>query len=84
MTDLLTDTERAHAEKCGWQLCHVYDLKTSKWLVEVLPSPTSQVASAHKAQELVLGLARTRDAVAIRALSLVMKSYQTQPKGRKQ
>lgn len=83
MNDLLTNDEISHAEKQGWQLCHVYDQGTAKWLVEVLPAKGSAVRSARAVQAVVLNFARNRDAVALRAMSLVMNSHAPQKPKRK-
>ena len=84
MTDLLTTKEAEQAAQQGWQLCHVFDAATSKWLVEVLPTKDSKVHSAKRMQATVLGLARERDVVALRAMSLVMASHAPQtPKAKR-
>ncbi len=33
--DLLTKTEVLEAAAQGWSLCHIYDLATKKWRVQV-------------------------------------------------
>ena len=72
MTDLLTKDETEHAAKQGWLLSYVFDQGTSKWLVEVLPVKDNRVRSARHMQTVVMNLARNRDPVALRAMSLVM------------
>lgn len=83
MSDLLTDDEAKHAASMGWQLCHVFDLATTRWLVEVLPTKENKVQSARRVQATVLELARGRDTVALRAMSIVMQSHSPQKTKRK-
>lgn len=72
MTDLLTNQEATQAADQGWQLCHVFDQDALRWLIEVLPTKNNPIQSARRVQAIVLELARRKDAVALRAMSLVM------------
>lgn len=75
MFDLLTTREAEHAAEHGWELCPVFDLAKTRWALEVLPTdhPTT---SAVAAQMTVYSLAQHGDAVAIKALQLVVRSHQ--------
>lgn len=76
MLDLLTIEEDEQAAKQGWLLSHVFDQSTSRWLVEILPTRSNEkVKSARLMQTIVLNLARNKDPVALRAMSLVMASH---------
>lgn len=69
--DLLTKEEDAIAAANGWSLCHVYDLESSKWRVQVYGMPSSEAAG-----QAVVGRARMGDALCIKALRLVQASHQ--------
>ena len=68
-TDLLTIEEARAAAAQGWSLGHVYDLATRRWRVMVLGMPSAEAVSQH-----VVHLARNGQPLALKALSLVMKS----------
>ena len=82
MFDLLTPDENRHAAACGWQLNTVYDMNRKRWALEVMPCDHPKT-SAHHTQVRVVGLARAGDAVAMRALQLVVRSYQPPKPNRK-
>ena len=67
--DLLTSLECSQAASQGWSLHHVYDLKTARWLVMILGSPSVDDTCARVVQQ-----ARAGDPLAQKALSLVMRS----------
>lgn len=69
--DLMTAEEDKLAAAQGWSLGHVYDLETSKWRVMVLGMPSAEATG-----RAVVGRARMGDALAQKALSLIMKSNQ--------
>lgn len=71
MYDLLTIEEDKLAAAQNWSLCHVYDLATNKWRVQVCGMPSSELAGQH-----VVNQARMGSALAQKALQLVMASYQ--------
>ena len=75
MFDLLTANEAEHAAAFGWELCPVYDLGKARWALEVLPTNHPET-SAVSAQMSVYSLAQNGDAVAIKALQLVVRSHQ--------
>ena len=82
MFDLLTPDESRHAAACGWQLNTVYDMNKERWAIEIMPCDHPKT-SAYHTQARVVGLARTGDAVAVRALQLVVRSYQPPKPNRK-
>ncbi len=69
--DWLSTDEAAIAAAQGWSLSHVYDLKSEKWIVQVYGQPSSEQAG-----QFVVGRARAGDALAQKALRLVMASHQ--------
>ncbi len=71
MLDLLTIEEDKAAAAQGWQLCHVWDLETCKNRVMVLASPSAEAAG-----QFVVNQARMGNALAQKALSLIMQSNQ--------
>lgn len=75
MFDLLTPIEAEQAATQGWELCPVYDLGKARWALEVLPLD-HPASSAVSAQMSVYALAQHGDAVAIKALQLVVRSHQ--------
>ena len=74
MTDMLNELERAQATANGWVICHVYDLKTQRTSVQVLPGPNSEIKSADALLKVVIARAQANDAFAQRVLKLVMDS----------
>lgn len=68
--DLLTPAESAEAAAQGWGIHHVFDLATSSWSIRILP--TDKVT-------LVVNLARSANATALKALRLLV----VKPKGKK-
>lgn len=52
-------------------------------MVEIIPTDDNTLRSARAMQATVLELARNRDAVALRAMSLVMASHAPPPKRKK-
>lgn len=71
MFDLLTIEEDAVAAVQGWSLAHVYDLETKRWRIMTLGSPHAEAAG-----QFVVNRARSGDALAQKALGLVMNSNQ--------
>lgn len=71
MFDLLTIEEDAAAAAQGWTLNHVYDLEAARWRVMTLGSPHAEAAG-----QFVVNRARMGDALAQKALGLVMNSNQ--------
>lgn len=82
-SNLLTTAESERAAQQGWQLCHVFDQDAARWMVEIIPTDNNTLRSARAMQATVLELARNRDAVALRAMSLVMASHAPPPKRKK-
>ena len=82
MFDLLTTSEAEHAADHGWELRPVYDLGKTRWALEVLPIDHPDT-SAVAAQMTVYSLAQHGDAVAIKALQLVVRSHQPAPSAKK-
>lgn len=70
--NFLSDEDTLVATRQGWQLCDVYDLKTSRWVVGVLPTPNNPTKSAHAAELALVGRAREGDGVARRAIQAIM------------
>ncbi len=88
MFDLLDEAEADYAARNGWQLCTVYDAGTKRWALEILPTANNPIKSAWATTQQVSNRARQNDAIAIRSLSLVMRSIQMgaaapQKKGKK-
>jgi hypothetical protein len=77
---MLNELERAQAEQYGWIVCEVYDLKTSRVTVQVLPAPNNELKSAEALLKVVSARAQSGDAFARRVLKLVMDSLQPQRK----
>ena len=77
MTDLLTSEESAVAAAAGWMLCNVFDSKDKRWQVAVLPLVIGQppLHSADRAGLHVINQARSGNALAIKALQLVMGAW---------
>lgn len=72
LKELLTPDEVSKAAMQGWSLCHVFDLESSKWRVQIYGAPRCDLAG-----QLVVGQARMGDALCIKALRLVQASHQT-------
>lgn len=79
MTGLLTETETDTAARLGYELCWVVDEKTLKVFLSVLPTPNNPVKSASRTLQMVVGLARERDGLAIKVLQLVTASMKQTP-----
>ena len=72
MYDLLTIEEDKQAAAGGWSLEYVYDTKTSRWVVQILPR--SFMKPFHFADAMaarVVGMARMGDPLSIKALRLM-------------
>lgn len=67
---MLNELEAAHAAQHGWQLCEVFDLKTRRLNLAILPTKFEKT-NASAAYAAVLVLAGQRDAVALKALALI-------------
>lgn len=80
---MLTETEKLQADINGWIVCEVYDLDTSRWRVQVLPGPNSQIKNAADLLRVVSARASANDALAIRIVRLVMDSHAPTKKARK-
>lgn len=70
--DLFTINENLQAERQGWLLSYVYDLRSTRWSVQVLPTSLMVFHNAEQAGTFVVQRARTGDALAVKALQLVM------------
>jgi hypothetical protein len=79
MTDLLTTEEQAIARTQGWELAHVFDLRTNRLTVDVLAAGThAKIKNSETATRFVVALARVNgNKLAQRALHLVTTSRQT-------
>lgn len=71
--DLLTIEEAAQAAQQGWLLSHVYDLTLKRWRVMALPIDGKSATAIGTA---LVGQARGGNALAQKALGIVMKSNQ--------
>ena len=80
MTDLLTPLEAEQARAFGFEVCHVFDTRDNKWLVQALPTADCPIKSAMQLQQILVERARNRDALAIRVLHLIMANAKTAPK----
>jgi hypothetical protein len=80
MTDKLTETDHATAKAQGWELCHVYDLASRKWLVSVVHVDGGAFKSAKEAQHFVVERAKTLDALAIKALTSIFSGTKKKAK----
>lgn len=84
MNDLLTSEEAATAAQQGWMVKNVYTNPQNRWQVQILPTqfdamfPNADAAAVH-----VVGLARSGQQVATKALRLVMASHAPPTKGKK-
>lgn len=83
MLDRLSNRETQYAAAQGWQLCDVFDLASSRWCVEVLPTKENEIKSAAAMQRVVYDLAACNDSVAIHALRIIVRSHQSKPKRKK-
>ena len=80
MLDLLSTQQDAQAASEGWQLCHVFDLKSSRWGVRVL-SASERMRNSEYATRHVITHARAGSALHIQALHLIGAAANTaQPK----
>lgn len=79
MNDLLTSEEQAIARTQGWELAHVFDLRTNRLTVDVLAAGThAKIKNSDAATRAVVALARANgNKLAQRALHLVAISRQT-------
>ncbi len=69
---MLSQIESQQAALMGWQLCEVYDLKKKKLTLQVLPTDFKRFSSV-TAMRLVTALAKRRDPVCVKALTLIAK-----------
>lgn len=82
--DLLTEDETQRAAKDGWLVGYVYDLRTLRWAVQVLPVrfakpfTNASLAASHVVQQ-----ARQGSPLATKALQLVMASHSTKARKKK-
>lgn len=86
--ELLNPKETAIAAAMGWSVRHVYDLRSARWLVLVMPAVlgSAPLPTAESAGIFVINLARQGNALAVKAMRLVMAShapYKPRPKPRK-
>jgi hypothetical protein len=81
MKDSLTDSEQSTARAQGWEMCHVYDLSTAKWLMSVIHVDGGPFKSAKDAQSFVIERAKSLDALALKALSSIFS--ESKKKGKK-
>lgn len=77
----LTTEETAQAARMGWVLCDVYDAGTKRCSLTILPVDFTKTPSADVVLRRVTEMAKARDALAIKALTLVAKSklYKRKP-----
>ncbi len=68
MHDLLTPDEDKTAASQGWSLEYVFDMTAQKWVTAITGAP-----NAHAAQLTVYALAKQGNALAIKALRLLVK-----------
>lgn len=69
---MLNEIERAQAASYGWLVCEVYDTKTARVSVKVLPTPNNAVKNWVDLLRVVVTRAQNNDALAKRVLQLVM------------
>lgn len=73
-TDALTLEEKILARSQGWDLFHVFDLKSAHWRVQALS--TSEMPSATATLQLLINQAKTGSVLHQKALRLIMASNQ--------
>lgn len=85
MPNPFTPEQIAQAAQQGWQLADVFDLKTRKLSIEIIPTWTHKyVQSAPVAVRVVSELARVKnDQLAMLALQIVMTSKHPKRSARK-
>ena len=77
---MLNELERAQAAQYGWIVCEVYDLKTARVVVQVLPTANNALKNAEDLLKVVTHRAQAGDVFARRVLQLVMDSLHPQRK----
>lgn len=70
---MLTAEEAATAKTLGWQLEEVYDLDKKRLMLTVMPVDFPMISAAQM-QGVVIGQARARNPVALKALKLIAAS----------
>jgi len=71
---MLDSTETASARKQGWLVAEVFDPRTKRLLPQILPVAfTKPFTTARSAGAWVVSRARQGDALALKALQLVMQ-----------
>lgn len=75
--DLLTEHEAASARQQGWLLCPVYCLNKKRWQNTILPVEfKAPFNNASKMGAWVISRARQGDALALKALRLLVQGTQ--------
>lgn len=73
MYDLLSPTEVEIARSQGWGLHHVYDSAAKQWVVRIMPASFNpKISNVETAMQHVVGIAKSGDALAIKALRLMV------------
>ena len=80
---MLTETEKQQAAANGWLVCDVFDVRTARWIVQVLPTASNPVKNAADLLTVVISRASMNDALAQRILNAVMNRPETKQKARK-
>jgi hypothetical protein len=71
--DSWSTEDAAEAERWGWALCDVYDLSKKRLTRQLLPAKFGDKASAAAASKFVVARAQAGDALARKAVNLVMQ-----------
>jgi len=83
MLDLFTEAEDIETRQIGWSVEYVFDCKTDRFVVAILPTHfTPQFPHAGAAGNLVLQQARAGNRLAVKALQLFRRGFQ-KPTGKK-
>ena len=80
---MLTEEEKQQAAAKGWLVCDVFDMRTARWIVQVLPTANNPIKSAADLLTAVIARASMNDALAQRILSAVLNRPETKQKARK-
>jgi hypothetical protein len=80
---MLNEAERSQAEAYGWIVCRVFDSKTERVTVQVLPAANNAVKNAEDLMKVVIHRAQANDPFAQRVLKLVMDSMNPPEPGKR-
>lgn len=83
MKDSFDANDKAVAAERGWEVCEVYDLRTSRWLRAILPTAANPNKNAAAVQQAVIAAAGQGDGVSIRALRTLVPTPTRKPTRRK-